>query len=133
MVRKKIKKAIIFDMDGTLYEFKEGSFKKSALKKVVFKNAIKYIAENLKKNNKEAKLILRGILQNNDENISLGLEKQFGLNRYDYFKKVWDIPAKNYIKKDRAIKAILLALQNFFFYGIISALFLSMVFSLCGL
>ena len=49
---------IIFDLDGTLYKFKEGSFSKSGLQQKVLENARLYVAEkcNISKEQAEEKI-----------------------------------------------------------------------------
>jgi FMN phosphatase YigB (HAD superfamily) len=54
-----MKKIIIFDMDGTLYNFKEGSFKDSAFRKKVLSNVKEFIKDRLQKNEEEAILLLQ--------------------------------------------------------------------------
>lgn len=41
------RKIIIFDLDGTLYDFKEGSFRQSDVYKKVIENTENYIAKKL--------------------------------------------------------------------------------------
>ncbi len=115
MKKNNTKKTIIFDLDGTLYNFKEGSIKKSGLYKKILENTKKYIIKKFGKSEKEAKVLLEKILKEYGENISIALEKKFGINRYDYFSTVWDIPAKDYINaKNHKLRKILLEIQNDF-------------------
>lgn len=122
--RKKInvnkKKLIIFDMDGTLYNFKEGSFKKSGLQKRVLENAKKYIMKNLDKSEKEAELLIKEITKEYREDISIALEKKFGLDRHNYFNEVWNIPAKNYIQKNFLLRKELVKFKNNFNFVLLS-------------
>jgi len=97
-----MKKLIIFDLDGTLYQFKGGSFKKSGIYEKILKNTEKYIEKTLKKSKHEAGLILQDILKEYGDRISIGLEEKFRIDRYDYFNKVWDIPARQFIKSNSA-------------------------------
>lgn len=120
MQELKKKKLLIFDMDGTLYAFEEGSFAKSKLKKQVLKNAKVYIAEKLNKTKKEAENILKEIERKYGEDISIGLEKNFGLDRYEYFKTVWDIPANNYIQENLDLRKKLLKIRPYFEFLVLS-------------
>lgn len=116
----KNKKLIILDLDGTLYNFKEGSFKKSGLNKTILRNAENYIMNKLYKTKKEASLIIKKILKKYGENISIGLEKEFGINRFDYFNTVWNIDAKKFIKFDPSVRETILKLSVRYDYLLIS-------------
>ncbi|KKQ80277.1 MAG: hypothetical protein UT02_C0012G0028 [Parcubacteria group bacterium GW2011_GWC2_38_7] len=52
---------IIFDLDGTLYELRGGSYSKSSLKKKVISNVQKYIAVNFACGLVQARSILKKI------------------------------------------------------------------------
>jgi len=108
------KKIIIFDMDGTLYEFKGDSFRNSGLYDIIIENTLLYISNKLKKTKIEAQEILNFILKKYKDSISIGLEKEYNINRYDYFNFVWDIDAKKYVKFDSIINSLLLKLQKNF-------------------
>jgi FMN phosphatase YigB (HAD superfamily) len=114
------RKMIIFDLDGTLYSFKGGSFKQSGVYKKVLLNTEKYIADKLQKNKIEARSILKEILTEYGEKISIGLEEKFKIDRYDYFNTAWDIEAKRYIKHDPRLRRILVKLKKDFDLIVIS-------------
>jgi putative hydrolase of the HAD superfamily len=120
MQRSKKKKLLIFDMDGTLYNFKEGSFRKSGLRKKVLKNAELFIAKKLSKSRAEAKIILNGIEKKYGEDISIAIEKEYGVNRYEYFDTVWDIPARKFIEKNTKLKSFLLDIAKAYDYVLVS-------------
>lgn len=103
---------IIFDLDGTLYELRGGSFLKSPLKKKININVKKYLAANLNCSLIKATRILGDIEKKYGEDISIGIEKEFGLDRYDYFNNVWNIPAKGVVKKAASPRAALLKLRR---------------------
>lgn len=105
-------KLIIFDLDGTLYRMKGGSFPNSKLRQKVLKNAIIYIKKKLKIRKSEAENILKKIASEYGENISIALEKKYGLDRYDYFNYVWNINPESYIKKSQNIENILIRLNK---------------------
>lgn len=106
------KQLIIFDLDGTLYKFRGGSYKRSLLQKRVLDNAKKYIADKLRSDIAEAQKILTKIQKQYGEDTSIGLEKELGIDRYDYFNAVWDIPAHGIVKKERGLREALLALKR---------------------
>jgi len=106
------KKLIVFDLDGTLYKLRGGSYNKSPLKKKVLVNAQNFVALKLSKNKTEAKNIINLIQKKYGEQISIGLEKEFGINRYDYFNTVWDIPAKGIVRRTKNLRGLLLSLKK---------------------
>ncbi|MFA5154982.1 MAG: HAD family hydrolase [Patescibacteria group bacterium] len=111
---------IIFDLDGTLYKLRGGSYSQSPLKRYVLKNAAAYLAARLAKSKPEAARILRGILKKYKEEISIGVEKEFKLDRHDYFRTVWNIPARLVVSKERNLRRSLLALSKCYRLIIIS-------------
>lgn len=105
-------KLIIFDLDGTLYKMKGGSFVNSKLHQKILKNAIRYIKIKLKISKHEAENILKEIVHEYGENISIALEKKYRLNRYEYFNYVWNINPKSYINKSNDLENILIRLNK---------------------
>ena len=101
-------------MDGTLYKFKGDSFRNSGLYGVVIENTVSYICNKLGKTKLEAQEVLDAILKKYGNSISIGLENEFKIDRYDYFNSVWNINAKKYVKFDSTISAFLLELQKNF-------------------
>lgn len=111
---------IFFDLDGTLYKMRGGSYSQSPLRHYVLRNAVTYISARLAKSEIEAARILRVILEKYNEEISLGIEKEFGLDRNDYFRTVWDIPVRSIISKERKLRKNLLRLEKRYRLVIIS-------------
>lgn len=114
LMKENNKKIIIFDMDGTLYKFKGDSFKSSGLYDVVIANTLLYISRKLEKSEAEAQEILDVIFKKYGNSISIGLEKEFKIDRYDYFDFAWNIEARNYVQFDAQLKPFLLNLENNF-------------------
>ena len=114
------KQLIIFDMDGTLYELRGGSYRKSPLRRSVLNNAQKYIAIKLSQSTSSAQRILKNIQKRYGEQISIGLEKEFKIDRHDYFNTVWDIPARGIVKKARNSRKTLLALREKYKLALVS-------------
>lgn len=111
---KKTKPYLIFDLDGTLYQFKGGSFNNSELKKMVMSGAIKFIADRLDVSQKKAYKVLKNITKKYNEDISVGLEELYGIDCYEYFNEVWNIPAKDLVTYNRETKKILTLLKKKF-------------------
>ena len=105
-------KLIIFDLDGTLYKLKGGSFANSKLYKKILQNAVEYIQKNLNISRREAQKTLIKIKNKHGENISVALESEFGLDRYNYFKEVWNIDPEKYIEKYANLEDVLTKLSK---------------------
>ena len=118
--KTKKRKVIIFDLDGTLYALRGGSYAKSPLRKCVLQNTEKFIAVRLSTSASNARSILRGIQKKYGEQISIGLEKEFSINRYDYFNTVWDIPANGIVKKSPRLTEMLNALRKQYRFALVS-------------
>lgn len=108
------KKFLILDMDGTLYQFKEGSFKKSKLQKEILKRAQQFLVKELSMDNNIAKKKISEIINKYGENISIGFEKEYKINRLKYFNYTWNIPAKKFIKKQTVIKKLIIGWKKNF-------------------
>lgn len=117
---KNQKKLIIFDLDGTLYELRSGSYKRSLLRRCVLNNAQNYVAAKLSKSKLDARSIINTIQKRYGEQISIGLEKEFGIDRYDYFNTVWDIPARGIVRKAQSLRKTLLALKKKYNLALVS-------------
>jgi len=113
-LNKKNKKVVIFDLDGTLYQFEGGSIKKSGLYRAILCNTEKYIVERLNKSESEAKTILEDIIKKYNNSFSIALEEKYGLDRYKYFNTVWDLPAKDFISPNPALRKTLVRLKKDF-------------------
>ncbi|MDO8640509.1 MAG: HAD family hydrolase, partial [Nitrosarchaeum sp.] len=113
-MQKKYKKTIIFDMDGTLYQFKDGGIKGSGIYTVVVENTILYISKQLNKTSPEAQAMFDLILKKYGNSFSIGLEKEFKIERYGYFNFTWNIDPANYIKFDQNTQSLLLNTKNNF-------------------
>ncbi|MEO8637802.1 MAG: HAD family hydrolase [Candidatus Taylorbacteria bacterium] len=111
MGTRKLKKkddTIIFDLDGTLYSFKGGKFRDSKLQAKILSNAREFISAQLQVTGDEAGKILSRIFKKYGEDISIALEKEYGLNRYDYFNTVWNIPARQFVSHSKELRPMLI-------------------------
>ena len=91
------KKLIIFDLDGTLYQFKNGTFVDSGLQKIILCNALRYIQKTLSVTNEKAKKILISIQNEYGEEISIAMEEKYGCTRREYFDFVWNVNVKGLV------------------------------------
>ena len=96
-------KLVIFDIDGTLYDLPEGAsdFSKTKMYKEIKQKGIEFIALRLGKSHKEAIKIRQHIDKKYDGDISIGLEKEYGLHRSEYFNYAWTVDLKGYVRSDK--------------------------------
>lgn len=90
---------LIFDMDGTLYQFESDEFATSRFNADAKERAYALISNNLKITLDKAKETYQSISKTYNGEVSLGLEKEFGIDRYKYFREVWSPNPSKYIKK----------------------------------
>ncbi len=102
-------KVIIFDLDGTLYKFKGGctDFYKTGIFEEVRQRGIQFLAKRLGVPEEEAAQIWKRIKEDYNNDISIGIEQEFGISRYVYFDTVWDIDAANYVEKNDELRLTL--------------------------
>jgi len=102
-------KAIIFDMDGTLYQFRGGgtSFFETGVFEEVKRSGIRFLIEKLRVSKRDAEAIWLRIKKEFDNDISIGVETEFGINRYEYFDTVWNIDASKYVEENAALRPVL--------------------------
>lgn len=106
------KKLILFDLDGTLYRLPGGSYSRSPLRHRVRHRAILFLASRLQRTYRDASRLLREIEKEFGEHISIGFEKVYDFNRYEYFNWVWDVSLRGIIKKDPTLRPMLKNLQK---------------------
>jgi FMN phosphatase YigB (HAD superfamily) len=93
----------IFDMDGTLYRFdgRDGSvFTESRFYKDVRAKVYEFFRIRLGLNQEASVLEYERIKTSYQGEVSLGVEKEYGINRYEYFRYTWDFDPGEYIVKD---------------------------------
>jgi FMN phosphatase YigB (HAD superfamily) len=94
------KNYFIFDMDGTLYKFDKGrseNFKSSAFYAEIKRNAFVFLAERLGVTLDAAEKEYERIRQKYNGELSLGVEKEHGISRYEYFENTWDLIPGDFI------------------------------------
>lgn len=97
--------AAIFDMDGTLYQFPNGTtFSHSPLGKAVKENTTLFIAKEFKLRDDEARQKYSELQTRYDGEMSLGLEQEFGIDRMRFFEETWDIDPENIIIPEQNLK-----------------------------
>jgi len=97
--------AVIFDMDGTLYQFPNGTtFSSSPLGEAVKENVTSFIAEEFKLQEDEARQKYTELQMQYDGEMSLGLEREFGIDRMRFFEETWGIDPENIIVPEVNLK-----------------------------
>jgi putative hydrolase of the HAD superfamily len=102
-------KLIIFDLDGTLYSFDKGKsngFTSSQFYSDIRKNAFAFFSRKLSLTLEEAEKEFNQIKQKYNGEISLGVEKEYGITRYEYFDSVWNLKPEDYIEKNPNLKRL---------------------------
>lgn len=111
---------LLFDLDGTLYPIRGGSYRRSPLRTAVRTNACQFLVKRLRVSRAQAQRILRNIERAYGEDISIGLERSYGIDRSDYFNTVWDIPARGIVPRAPHTRSILRELQRSFTLALVS-------------
>jgi len=117
---KNKKKIIIFDLDGTLLKFSADTFSKSLLGQKVLFNSELFIKNYLRVGSAKAKQVIKKIKNKYGEEVSIGLEKEYGISRLNFFNQVWNIKDKNFIKEDLVTREVLIKLQKNYLLYILS-------------
>jgi len=95
----KNKRGIIFDLDGTLYHFKggDGSFGASDFYADLRQNMTRFLASRLDISGVEAQREYARIKDQYNGEVSLGVEKELGIDRYEWFGNTWNLEPAGYI------------------------------------
>ena len=96
---KKIE-AIIFDMDGTLYSFdeeNESQFTSSRFGKEIRANCIRFFKERFSLTSDDAEDMYQDLSRRYNGEVSLAVEKEFGIDRSEYFVFTWNLEAEEFI------------------------------------
>jgi putative hydrolase of the HAD superfamily len=97
------KTSFIFDLDGTLYQFAPGrniTFGQSVFYADLCKRIDNFFASELKLSPKAAAKVISDLNTEFNGELSLGLERKFGVDRYKYFDATWGCDPKDYITPD---------------------------------
>ncbi len=105
-------KTIIFDLDGTLYELKGGSFIKSGIYGEMIQNTILFISSRLGINLQQATDTLTSIRKIYGNEISIGIEVVLRLDRLEYFNFAWDIDPSQYVQYEPKLADMLSRLSQ---------------------
>jgi len=93
--------AIIFDIDGTLYQFDQGDeshFSSSRFGKQIHQNCIGFFMNTLGLKEDQALEKYTDYRARYNDEVSLGVEKELGINRSEYFANTWDLDPSEFIQ-----------------------------------
>lgn len=111
---------VLFDLDGTLYPLRGGSYRRSPLRTAVRTNARRFLERRLRVSIARAQQILCDIEREYGEDISIGVERRFRISRQAYFRSVWDIPAQRYILPPSGLRRTVQRIRRQFDVAVIS-------------
>ncbi len=100
----------IFDMDGTLYNFDNTAsktFGSSRFYQDLKADTKRFIAERLGITTERSNKVFDTIMRTYDGELSIGLEKEFGIDRYELFANTWDRNPDEYLIKDIELQKLM--------------------------
>ena len=92
---------IIFDLDGTLYPImgRDGTFSNSDFYQDLKSKMYRYLSDVLGISDETARSEYSRINCAFNGDVSIGVEKEFGISRYEWFDNTWSLDPANYIEK----------------------------------
>ncbi len=107
-----MKNKYIFDLDGTLYNFPRGTFRSSDFYKELCNRIPLFFQEKLNMSPQEAQETIDYINHVFPEKMSLVVEKEFGISRYDYFGYTWDVQPDKYLTRNEELVKLFSRLEG---------------------
>lgn len=106
--------AIILDLDGTLYPFKgtTGGFSESRFYAELKQSITAFIAAKLCVCDEAAVQIVADVDKRFSGELSIGFERTFGIDRYEYYAATWDKNPANFMDSDKILRAKLVPFQG---------------------
>lgn len=111
---------VLFDLDGTLYPLRGGSYRRSPLRAAVRSNACQFLAKRLRVSLQQARRMFRDVEREYGEDISIGVEQQFRISRQEYFRAVWDIPVRRHVTVSRDLHRLIQRIRRRYDIAVIS-------------
>ena len=93
---------LIFDLDGTLYDFHDKDLRKSGFGQSTFyveikERAYSFLSKNKLISRSEAVKLYNVIKDKWNGEVSIGVEKDLGIDRYEFFENVWNLDPSDFI------------------------------------
>jgi FMN phosphatase YigB (HAD superfamily) len=101
---------IIFDLDGSLYAFDNGTaetFSQSRFSRQIGQNCIRFFQDRFDLNEVEATRRFKDLVDRFEGEVSLGLEKEHGILRSEYFEATWDLDPAEFMQPNKELAATL--------------------------
>jgi len=103
----------IFDLDGTLYRYKGGpTFATSEFYAEIKRNIFRFLEQEIQIPTQHVMETYDCLKQTWDGHVSLGVEKEYGVDRRRYFASTWDVSPEKYIEPNDDARAVLSVLQG---------------------
>jgi putative hydrolase of the HAD superfamily len=106
---------LIFDMDGTLYDAKRKKSDPEYYRNHFFlhiqRNALALLRKRLHVDEKAALGLWCDVGEKYNKEYSIGIEKEYKIDRSVFFKKTWNFHVEDYVKKDRQLRDILIRMH----------------------
>lgn len=101
-------KTTILDMDGTLYGFPESkTFTQIPFGKTIWSNMERFIATEFGLDEAAAKAKLEEFNALFEGEISLGLEREFGIDRMRFFGATWNLDVESFVEPNGDLPGVL--------------------------
>lgn len=105
----------IFDLDGTLYRFKNNTtFSTSSFYTDIKKNIFSFLASDIGIPLEQLEETFTKLKQDYGEQISIAVEKEFGIDRARYFFQTWNLDPQQYIDPTNEPRIMLEQVQGNF-------------------
>lgn len=106
--------AMIFDVDGTLYSFDKGRakvFRESEFGRKIQNNCVSFLEKKLNTSSEQALIVFEDFKSRFQGEVSLGLEKEMGIQRDLYFAETWNLDPGEFMEADSALSAQIASLE----------------------
>ena len=101
-------KLVVFDMDGTLYQFPAGgTFLEVPFGMRIQQNTKEFISREFNLNIVESSKRYDEIFKKFDGEMSLGLECEFGIDRFRFFDETWNLDPAEFIIPEPGVRQAL--------------------------
>jgi HAD superfamily hydrolase (TIGR01549 family) len=98
---------LLFDVDGTFYEFREGSYARSMLRRTVRERACQFLVARTDVEESNVESIMQHIEEQYGEDVSVAFEERFHITRDEYFRSVWDINPEAFVDPAAGLRDML--------------------------
>lgn len=101
-------KLVVFDMDGTLYQFPGGgTFLEIPFGQAIQRNTREFIAREFDLSETEAVARYDELFEKFDGELSLGLERDFAIDRLRFFDETWNLDPSEFIIPEPGVREAL--------------------------